>query len=84
MSAGSGTSAVELPPRLRRAIEPERTRLGHATAVLNCLIVAAMYDKSIDASAVAKSLAVLSARLSIGSIPWNGRISAVSNFEGGR
>lgn len=54
MSAGSGTSPVELPPRLRRAIERERTRLGHATAVLNCLMVAAMYDESIDASAVAK------------------------------
>ncbi len=54
MSAGSGASAVEMPPRLRRAIERERTRLGHATAVLNCLMVAAMYDESIDASAVAK------------------------------
>ena len=28
--------------------------LGHATAVLNCLMVAAMYDENIDASAVAK------------------------------
>jgi hypothetical protein len=55
MSAGCGASAVELPPRLRRAIERgERPRLGHATAVLNCLMVAAMYDESIDASAVAK------------------------------
>lgn len=54
MSADSGASAVELPPRLRRAIERERRRLGHATAVLNCLIVAAMYDESIDASAAAK------------------------------
>jgi hypothetical protein len=54
MSAGSGVSAVELPPRLRRAIERERRRLGHATAVLNCLMVAAMYDERIDASAVAK------------------------------
>jgi hypothetical protein len=53
MSAGSGASAVELPPRLRRA-ERERTRLGHASALLNCLMVAAMYDERIDASAVAK------------------------------
>lgn len=44
MSAGSGLNDVDLPPRLRRAIERERTRLGHAAAVLNCLMVAAMYD----------------------------------------
>lgn len=54
MSASSGAGGVELPPRLRRAIERERTRLGHATALLNCLMVAAMYDERIDASAVAK------------------------------
>lgn len=54
MSAANGPNRVDLPPRLRRAIERERTRLGHATAVLNCLMVAAMYDESIDASAVAK------------------------------
>jgi hypothetical protein len=54
MSAGNGPNGAELPPRLRRAIERERTRLGHATAVLNCLMVAAMYDESIDASSVAK------------------------------
>ena len=54
MSAGSGLNEVNLPPRLRRAIERERTRLGHAAAVLNCLMVAAMYDEHIDASSVAK------------------------------
>jgi hypothetical protein len=32
----------------------ERRRLGHAAALLNCLMVAAMYDERIDASAVAK------------------------------
>jgi len=54
MSAGTGIPGTDLPPRLRRLIERERRRLGHATAVLNCLMVAAMYDERIDASAVAK------------------------------
>lgn len=54
MSAGTGVPGADLPPRLRRLIERERRRLGHATAVLNCLMVAAMYDEHIDASAVAK------------------------------
>jgi hypothetical protein len=54
MNAGNGVNDLDVPPRLRRAIERERRRLGHAAAVLNCLMVAAMYDEHIDASSVAK------------------------------
>jgi hypothetical protein len=55
VSASTDERRSELSPRVARAIDRERGRLGRAAAVLRCLLVASMYDDEIDVTEVAEA-----------------------------
>lgn len=54
MSADTDERRSEPSPRVARAIDRERGRLGRAAALLRCLIVASMYDDEIEVTEVAE------------------------------
>jgi hypothetical protein len=54
VSDRNGERGADIPPRMQRIIERERRRLGRATALLRCLVVASMYDEELDVTDIAE------------------------------